>query len=167
MPIQDSIKALHSEAYTAVGSHTTKEESSIHSIYDQLKKACKLMRRGVPNGAVLIVEDNESNAEITQMLVEEFDVPTKIAKNAKEALEYCCRVRPRLILMDIGLPDIDGLELTRRLKAYPHLKSVPIFAVTAHVSCSMVDEATESGCMIFIPKPFAPTEFKEIIQSFI
>lgn len=102
---------------------------------------------------VLVVEDNPTNLKLVQAaLGRHYRVLP--AASAEEALDVLDREeRPDLILMDLGLPGMNGIQLTRRLRADPTYSSLPIAALTAHAMPSDRAEALEAGCTAFITKP--------------
>ena len=101
---------------------------------------------------VLIVEDVEFNRDLlVQLLEEDYEIIT--ANDGGASLELAARERPDLILMDLSLPVVDGLEATRRIKTDESLKSIPIIAVTAHAMQGDREEALAAGCDDYLSKP--------------
>lgn len=102
---------------------------------------------------ILIVDDNETNLKLVSYLVraQGYDVATAV--DAEAALDSIAARRPRLILMDLQLPGIDGLELTRRLKADPATRDIIIIAVTAFAMKGDHDKAIAAGCDDYVAKP--------------
>jgi CheY-like chemotaxis protein len=101
---------------------------------------------------VLIVEDVEFNRDLlVQLLEEDYEIITAVDGGA--SLELAARERPDLILMDLSLPVMDGLEATKRIKADETLKSIPIIAVTAHAMQGDREEALAAGCDDYLSKP--------------
>jgi CheY-like chemotaxis protein len=101
---------------------------------------------------VLYVEDAPQNRDIVRRyLHEEFEV--LLAEDGEQGVERAQREVPDLILMDLSLPKIDGWEATRRIKADPKLRHIPVLALTAHVGKDEQERAKESGCIEFITKP--------------
>jgi two-component system cell cycle response regulator DivK len=121
----------------------------------------------VPNDPVLIVEDTPVNLKLVRFLLtrEGFDV--RAAGSAEEALEILKDFRPRIILTDIQLPGIDGLELTRRLKSDPATSQVVVIALTAYAMKSDEKKAFDSGCEGFITKPIDTRTFPKLIQQYL
>jgi two-component system cell cycle response regulator DivK len=104
--------------------------------------------------SVLIVDDNPQNLKLVRVLLTTeggFDVRT--ATNAEEALRVLSEFRPQIILMDIQLPDMDGLELTRRLKADPTRRGTVIIALTAYAMKGDEEKALHAGCDGYLTKP--------------
>ena len=80
------------------------------------------------------------------------------AENGEQALSAAAKRRPDLILMDIQLPIMDGYEATRRIKADPALRTIPIIAVTSHALSGGEEKARSAGCDDFVPKPYSPRQ---------
>ena len=103
-------------------------------------------------GKILIVEDTELSRDLlVQLLSKDYEV--LLAENGAVGVEKAENERPDLILMDLSLPVLDGWEATRRLKADERLKSIPVIAVTAHVTEEEEERARACGCDDFLPKP--------------
>jgi CheY-like chemotaxis protein len=105
---------------------------------------------GVP---ILVVEDNESIRGLIQLVLENAGCKVHSVGDAEDALEAARSIRPRMILMDVQLPGMDGLELTRRLKADAATSDIIILAVTAYAMESDHRKAREAGCDGYISKP--------------
>jgi CheY-like chemotaxis protein len=105
------------------------------------------------DGHVLIVDDNPANMKLAAFVLESKGYAVRTASNAKEALVEIASFPPRLVLMDIQLPDIDGLELTRRLKAEPATRGIIVVAVTAFAMAGDEEKARRAGCDGYITKP--------------
>ena len=103
--------------------------------------------------AILVVDDNPADRKLARVLLmkEGFNVYT--AANAEEALALLPVARPRLVLLDILLPGMDGLELARRIKANPATQGIMVMAVTVHPSKWNREAALAAGCDDFFPKP--------------
>ena len=101
---------------------------------------------------VLIVEDVELNRDLLVQLLEE-DYELLTATNGAAGVELAERERPDLILMDLSLPVVDGWEATRRIKANPALRHIPIIALTAHAMMGDEDKARAAGCNDYLSKP--------------
>src|SRR5688500_15101746 len=95
---------------------------------------------------ILIVDDNPANLKLARVLLRGEGYEVRTAVNAEEALEMIRRAKPRLILMDVQLPGMDGLELTRRLKADPGTQDIHIVALTAYAMKSDEEKARAAGC---------------------
>src|SRR2546421_11708331 len=101
---------------------------------------------------VLIVEDVAFNRDLLVQLLEE-DYELLTAANGAAGIELAERERPDLILMDLSLPIVDGWEATRRIKANPGLRHIPIIALTAHAMMGDEDKARAAGCDDYLSKP--------------
>jgi two-component system, cell cycle response regulator DivK len=88
-------------------------------------------------------------------------------ENGEEALAAIAKQRPDLILMDIQLPVMDGYEATRRIKADPDLRSIPIIAVTSYALSGEEKKAQSAGCDEYVPKPFSPRQLLAKIRNFL
>lgn len=116
---------------------------------------------------VLVVDDNATNLKLASEVLEmEGHVVTR-ARDAIEVLDALRTLRPDLILMDIGLPGMDGLELTRRLKARPELAGVPIVALSAFAMRGDEDKALDAGCDGYITKPIDTRTFPAVIRGYL
>ena len=102
---------------------------------------------------ILIVDDNATNLKLVAYLMKAHGYDVDSALDAEGAIEAIGRRRPEVILMDIQLPGIDGLELTRRLKADPGTRDIIIIAVTAYAMKGDQDKALAVGCDDYITKP--------------
>jgi two-component system cell cycle response regulator DivK len=116
---------------------------------------------------ILVVEDEEDNRCILRDLLTGADCEMIEAENGEEALAAVARQRPDLILMDIQLPILDGYEATRRIKADPILKDVPIIALTSYALNGDEDKARAAGCDDFVPKPYSPRQLLAKIRGFL
>ena len=103
---------------------------------------------------ILIIEDSPDNREITELILAGAGYTVISASDAVRGLYLAARDQPDLILMDLALPRLDGWEATRRLKAYPLTRHIPVVAVTAHVRHGDVIRAEAAGCVAVIAKPF-------------
>ena len=101
---------------------------------------------------ILVVDDTDFNRDlVVQLLEDEYDMV--IAENGEEALQKSETERPDLILMDLGMPVMDGWEATKILKANDNLKHIPIIAVTSHAMVGDEIDARKAGCDDYLPKP--------------
>jgi len=105
---------------------------------------------------VLVVEDDPHSRRIAVAALEHAGFRCAIAGNADEGLAALQRERPQLVVMDFNLPGLDGLELTRWIKADALTNSIPVLAVTAYALDGDADIARESGCAGYIAKPYDP-----------
>lgn len=116
---------------------------------------------------VMIVEDNELNMKLFRDLIEAHGYRTVQTRSGLSAMEIAREHRPDLILMDIQLPEISGLDVTRKLKADSELKSIPVIAVTAFAMKGDEERIREGGCEAYISKPISVTRFMDTIKSFL
>jgi two-component system cell cycle response regulator DivK len=122
-------------------------------------------RRAVQS--VLIVEDNELNMKLFNDLLVAHGYKTIQTRNGFEALELARKHRPDLILMDIQLPEVSGLEVTRWLKDDDSLCQIPIIAVTAFAMRGDEERIRSGGCEAYISKPISVMTFLETVRKFI
>jgi two-component system, cell cycle response regulator DivK len=115
---------------------------------------------------VLIVEDNELNMKLFRDLLEAHGYQTSGTSNGVEALDLVRKMRPDLILMDIQLPQVSGLEVTRWIKDDPELRSIPVVAVTAFAMKGDEERIREGGCEAYLSKPISVGKFIETVRRF-
>ena len=116
---------------------------------------------------VLIVEDNELNMKLFNDLLEAQGYATLQTKDGREALKLAREHRPDLVLMDIQLPEVSGLEVTKWIKEDEDLRHIPVIAVTAFAMKGDEEKIRQGGCEAYIAKPISVSEFLETVQSFI
>ena len=116
---------------------------------------------------VLIVEDNELNMKLFRDLLEAHGYHTSGTSNGFEALDLVRKLRPDLILMDIQLPEVSGLEVTKWLKEDDKLKQIPVIAVTAFAMKGDEEKIRQGGCEAYISKPISVMHFLETIRKFL
>ena len=116
---------------------------------------------------VLIVEDNELNMKLFHDLLEAQGYKTVGTRNGVDALELARKHHPDLVLMDIQLPEVSGLEVTKWLKDDPQLKSIPVVAVTAFAMKGDEERIREGGCEAYLSKPISVGKFIETIRHFL
>jgi CheY-like chemotaxis protein len=104
-------------------------------------------------GPILVVDDHPANLKLCKVMLSVDGYEVHTAADAEEALAMLDSVRPRLILMDLQLPGLDGLELTRRLKADPATRDIVVVALTAYAMQGDEQKALEAGCDGYIAKP--------------
>jgi len=116
-------------------------------------------------GKVLVVEDNELNLKLFCDLLEVHDFETTPVRDGGEAIAMARAVMPDLIIMDIQLPHVSGLDLMAELKADPSLASVPILAVTAYASPADEEKARAAGAAAYISKPISLARFIAAVEA--
>ncbi len=125
------------------------------------------MRTRAEPKTVLIVEDNELNMKLFHDLLEAHGYDTLQTKDGMEALKLARVHRPDLILMDIQLPEVSGLEVTKWIKEDDELRSIPIIAVTAFAMKGDEEKIREGGCEAYIAKPISVANFLEVVERFL
>jgi two-component system, cell cycle response regulator DivK len=116
---------------------------------------------------ILVVEDQPDNRKILRDVFARTNYEIIETENGEEALAAIARERPDLILMDIQLPIMDGYTATRRIKADPELRSIPIIAVTSYALSGEEKKAREAGCDDYIPKPYSPRELLAKVRQYL
>ncbi len=116
---------------------------------------------------ILVVEDHEDNRQILRDLLTSADYEMTEAENGEEALAAVAKERPDLILMDIQLPLLDGYEATRRIKADPALRAIPIIVVTSYALSGDEVKARDAGCDAYVPKPYSPRQLLAKIREYL
>jgi two-component system cell cycle response regulator DivK len=116
---------------------------------------------------ILIVEDNDLNMKLFNDLLQAHGYDTVPTMNGRDALRLAREHRPDLILMDIQLPEVSGLEITKMLKADNDLKHIPVVAVTAFAMKGDEERIRESGCEGYIAKPISVASFLATVEKFL
>jgi len=116
---------------------------------------------------VLIVEDNELNMKLFHDLLDAHGYATLQTRDGMEALELARAHRPDLILMDIQLPEVSGLEVTKWLKDDGDLRDIPVVAVTAFAMKGDEEKILEGGCEAYIAKPISVGKFLETVRQYL
>lgn len=119
------------------------------------------------NNAVLIVDDTPVNLKLVRVLLSRQGFDVRTANTAEEALEMAQTFRPALVLADIQLPGMDGLEMTRRLKAAPETRDTIVLALTAFAMKGDEQKAFEAGCDGYITKPIDTRTFPDLIRKYL
>jgi len=121
----------------------------------------------VAGKAILIVDDNPANLKLAQLLLQIEGYGVRTAENAEQALVSLKTFRPDLILMDIQLPGIDGLELTRRLKADRATRQITIVALTAYAMKGDKQKIADAGCDGYVTKPIDTRSLPRQLADFL
>ena len=116
---------------------------------------------------ILVVEDHDENRRLLRDLLGSAGYEMIEATTGEEGLVAAETHRPDLILMDIQLPGLDGYEVTRRLKANPALRHIPIIVVTSYALSGDESKAAEAGSDAYVAKPFSPRELLAKIRTFL
>lgn len=116
---------------------------------------------------ILIVEDNDLNLKLFRDLLEAHGYETFETKDGSEALPLAKNVRPDLILMDIQLPEISGLDITKRLKSDEEVSHIPVVAVTAFAMKDDEEMILSAGCEAYMSKPISIPTFIETVKKFL
>lgn len=116
---------------------------------------------------ILVVDDNAANLKLTRVLLQVEGYAVRTATDAEDTLRQLATFSPRLILMDIQLPGMDGLELTRRLKAAPATKDIVILALTAYGMKGDEEKARAAGCDGYIVKPIDIESLPRIVAQYL
>ena len=116
---------------------------------------------------MLIVEDNALNMKLFQDLLEAHGIGTIETNDGRNVLELAREHKPDLILMDIQLPEVSGLDVTKWLKEDDELKDIPVIAVTAFAMKGDEQKIREGGCEDYISKPISVVHFMDVIQSYL
>ena len=115
---------------------------------------------------ILVIEDQEDNRRILRDLLTSVDYEVIEAVTGEDGVRSAIANQPDLILMDIQLPDLDGYEATRRIKANPVLTPVPIIAVTSYALSGDDVKAFEAGCDAYVTKPYSPRALLAKIREY-
>jgi two-component system cell cycle response regulator DivK len=116
---------------------------------------------------ILIVEDNELNMKLFHDLLEAHGYNILQTRDGMEALRLARSSKPDLILMDIQLPEVSGLEVTKWIKEDDDLKAIPVIAVTAFAMKGDEEKIREGGCEAYIAKPISVAHFLATVQKFL
>lgn len=116
---------------------------------------------------ILYIEDNPGNRMLVRriLMVEDYEVLE--AEDGPAGIDVAMHAHPDLILMDMNLPDVDGYEMTQRMREIPELREVPIIAMTANVMQGDREKALQAGCNGYIPKPIDVDELPNQIARFL
>src|SRR5689334_22033379 len=114
---------------------------------------------------ILIIDDNPINLQLMEVILSLEGYNIKTAKDAKEALDLLDNYQPALIMMDLQLPGMDGLELTRVLKNNPKFSDIVIIAVTAYAMPGDQKKSMDAGCDAYVAKPINPQTLPALIAK--
>lgn len=116
---------------------------------------------------VLVVEDNELNLKLFCDLLRAHDYEAEPVRDGREAVERARLFRPDLVIMDIQMPHVSGLELIEAMKADAHLSAIPIMAVTAYAGKGDEDRIRDAGAEAYVSKPISVMRFVESVTQLI
>ncbi len=116
---------------------------------------------------VLVIEDNEANLYLIRFILEENGFEVIEARTGADGVEKAIKEKPDLILMDIQLPDINGLEVTRRIRASEANSDISIIAVTSYAMTGDREKSRAAGCTGYIEKPINPEIFMTDIEKYL
>ena len=116
---------------------------------------------------ILLVEDHPANVEMLTMGLEFLGYAVTVAGDGNEAVEMAASQLPDLIVMDIILPNLNGLEATSRIKSNPKTRAIPILAATALAMPGDMEKCLESGCDAYLAKPFTPKQLAAAIEKLL
>lgn len=116
---------------------------------------------------ILIVEDDPVSLKLVRDVLQANGYETEEATSGEEAVARAAETKPGLIVMDIRLPGIDGLEATRRLRSDPSTAAIPIVAVTAHAMPEDEARILAAGCDAYLPKPLRFAEFVSVVNHLL
>jgi two-component system, cell cycle response regulator DivK len=116
---------------------------------------------------ILVVEAQPDNRQIIRDMLAGTDYEITEAEDGEQALAAVAKQRPQLILMSVELPNMDGYEVARQIKADPALRSIPIIAVTSHALNGEEQTARAAGCDDYVPEPYSPRQLLAKIRQFM
>ena len=120
-----------------------------------------------PENVVLVVEDNAVNSQLSCKILSHMQIDAVVRDNGEDAVEWCRQHVPRLILMDISLPGMDGLEVTRQLRTFDDFQDVPIIALTAHALSGWEEKTRQAGCTAYLSKPIRPADLMTAVRQYL
>ncbi len=116
---------------------------------------------------ILVVDDFDDNRLLLNTWLEKKNFTVVEAENGNQAVAAAQEVRPDLIIMDIEMPELDGLAATRKIRSLKELDSVPVLAVSAYGAQQFRAEALAAGCSEYVSTPFEPDDLEKLIRSFL
>jgi two-component system, cell cycle response regulator DivK len=143
------------------------ESADLELIYRKDAFKARFKERIAMPKRVMIVEDNELNMKLFRDLIEASGYDTIQTRNGMEALDLARKHRPDLILMDIQLPEVSGLEVTKWLKEDDELHVIPVIAVTAFAMKGDEERIRQGGCEAYVSKPISVPKFIETIKTYL
>ena len=116
---------------------------------------------------VLVVDDDRFQCKLLERLLGDFDCQLQFAHSGAETFAAVARERPELILMDVQLPDADGVAITRQLKANPALAGIPVIMITGHSERNILQASLAAGAVDFVVKPFERERMHAKLAKFL
>jgi len=116
-------------------------------------------------GRILIVEDNMDNYELVRIVLERAGYDVFLAVNGRDGVDAARAQKPDLILMDLGLPELDGWNATKELKSNEETQSIPLYALTAHTLPNERKRAMLAGCDGYVVKPIHMKGFLDMVEE--
>jgi two-component system, cell cycle response regulator DivK len=116
-------------------------------------------------GRILVVEDNMDNYELVRYVLERAGYDVFLAVNGRDGIDAARAQKPNMILMDLGLPEMDGWNAIEKLKADEETKNIPLYALTAHTLPNDRKRALEAGCDGYVVKPIQMKSFVDMIEE--
>ena len=107
---------------------------------------------------ILIVDDEPHMLRVTELSIKKGGYQIVIGRNGKEALELAAREKPSLIVMDVSMPEMDGLTALTQLKANPETAQIPVIMLTVRGQAMARQQAEQSGAAVYLTKPFSPSQ---------
>ena len=117
--------------------------------------------------SVVLAEDDIDIRDLVQIVLEGLDLSVTAVGNGAEALDACRAQKPRILLLDITMPVMNGLEVTKEVREDPDLADIPIILMTARAQASDVQAGMEAGADTYIIKPFGPIELREHVENLL
>lgn len=116
-------------------------------------------------GRILVVEDNMDNYELVRYVLERAGYDVFLAVNGRDGVDAARAQKPNMILMDLGLPEMDGWNAIKSLKSDEETKNIPLYALTAHTLPNDRKRALEAGCDGYVVKPIQMKSFLDIVEE--
>lgn len=116
---------------------------------------------------ILCIEDNPQNMRLVRKILNSAGYTVIEAEDGETGVKRAFEMKPSLVLTDINLPDIDGFEVTRRIKGNPDLTSIPVIALTANAMHGDRERCLEAGCEGYVPKPITKNELLNTVSFFL
>lgn len=117
--------------------------------------------------SILVIENNQSNAKLIKICLVKGGYHVLLADDAEQALKLLQECHPNVILMDVKLSGMDGLQLTRLLKENPETKDIVMLALTTHAWIAEEDKIMDAGCDGYITQPFDTRTLAKVIDSYL